>query len=133
MAGHRLHKRVDVKLVTDWDDDTEGVVGWSSGGWDALMLAATHPALPRLVIVSLPFPDEQTPPVNLDALTAKTLLLFGSADPHTGSSHGRQWQERLPNARLEMVPGGDHGLLVPKWPRILSHLAPHRTNKQQRP
>jgi pimeloyl-ACP methyl ester carboxylesterase len=115
----------DVTLVANWQSDTGGVVGWSTGGWDALSLAAAHPDLPRLVIVSLPYPEED--PESLDAVTAKTLLLFGSADPATGSKHGQRWLKRLPNARLEMVPGGGHELLVPMWRRILSHLAPRRT------
>ena len=119
----------DVRLVPGWEGDTKGVVGWSSGGWKALMIAAGHPELPRLVIVSLPFPGKgELAEFSLDAVSAKTLLLFGSADPDTGSSHGRQWQKHLPNARLEMVPGGDHDLLVPMWPRILSYLAPRRSN-----
>lgn len=67
--------------------------------------------------------------MDLDAATAKTLLLYGSADSQTDSAHGRRWQRRLPNARLEMVPGGGHELLVPMWARVLSHLAPRRTNK----
>ena len=114
----------DLRLVPEWEPDTAGVVGWSTGGWEALALAAGNPDLPRLVIASLPFAEEA--PVDLSAVTAKTLLLFGAADPETGSSHGRRWQQRLPNARLEMVPGGDHDLLMPMWRRILSHLAPRR-------
>lgn len=119
----------DVRLVSQWESDTAAVVGWSSGGWDALELAAAHPDLPRLAIVSLPFPLEQPSSLNPDDVKAKTLLLYGSKDPQTGSSHGTKWQKRLPVARLEMVPGGEHDLLVQMWPRILSHLAPRRTRK----
>ena len=56
---------------------------------------------------------------------AKTLLLYGSKDPVAGPRHGRWWQTRLPEARLEVVPGEGHLLVVPAWPRVLSHLAPH--------
>ena len=73
-----------------------------------------------------PFPEQEAQLVDLDAVKAKTLLLYGSADHQTGSSHGQRWQKRLPNARLEMVPGGGHELLVPMWPRVLSYLAPRR-------
>ena len=117
----------DVRLVSGWEADTGGVVGWSTGGWDALRLAAAHPDLPRLVIVSLPFDESRA--ANLATVTAKTLLLYGTADPLTGAAHGRNWQEHLPNARLEMVPAGTHELLVPMWGRVLSHLAPRRTRK----
>lgn len=116
----------DLRLVTEWDADTGGVVGWSTGGWDALALAAARPDLPRLVIVALPFPDECPEGLDLGAVTAKTLLLYGTADTRTGNRHGTRWQKRLPSARLEMVPNGGHDLLVPKWGRTLSHLAQRR-------
>ncbi len=118
--------RRDVRLCSEWESDTGGVVGWSTGGWDALALAASHQELPRLAIVSLPFPDESLPDVDLDAVHAKTLLLYGAADPQTGNSHGTRWQKLLPNARFEMVPKAGHDLLVPKWARILSYVAPRR-------
>jgi pimeloyl-ACP methyl ester carboxylesterase len=57
---------------------------------------------------------------------AKTLLLYGSRDPLAGPRHGRWWQSRLPDARLEVVPGAGHLLVVPMWARVLSHLAPQR-------
>lgn len=115
-----------VELVTEWDDDTIGIVGWSTGGWEGLRLAVEHPALPRLAVLSTPFPDDASHGVDLDSVLAKTLLLYGSRDGLTGSKHGTAWQKRLPNARLEMVPGGNHDLLVPMWSRVLSHLAPRR-------
>lgn len=118
------HKR-GVQLVDEWDADTVGVVGWSAGGWAALELAAQHPDLPRLVVLSTPFPEEPVT-IDLDAVVARTLLLFGSKDPETGSMHGTSWQKRLPNARLEMVPGAGHDILGQMWPRVLSHLAPRR-------
>jgi pimeloyl-ACP methyl ester carboxylesterase len=60
------------------------------------------------------------------AVAAKTLLLYGSADPVAGSAHGRWWQRNLANARLEMVPDAGHLLIIPTWRRVLSHLAPRR-------
>ena len=117
----------DVRLTSEWESDTGGVVGWSSGGWQALRLAAEHSDLPRLVVISLPFPEEMPSDFDPDAVLAKTLLIYGTADPLTGNRHGTQWQKTLPNARLEMAPGGGHDLLVPKWKRVLSYLAPRRT------
>ena len=55
---------------------------------------------------------------------AKTLLLYGSRDPVAGPPHGRWWQRRLPDARLEVAPGAGHLLVIPRWRRALSHLAP---------
>jgi pimeloyl-ACP methyl ester carboxylesterase len=57
---------------------------------------------------------------------AKTLLLYGSHDPLAGPRHGRWWQSRLPDARLEVAPGAGHLLVVPMWTRLLAHLAPNR-------
>ncbi len=121
-----LTAKRDVELVDAWDESVIGVVGWSDAGLAAIQTAADHPHLQRLVIASTPFPEDSALDTDLDSVTVKTLLLFGSADPRTGSRHGRTWQKRLPNARLEMVPNGDHDLLVPMWGRILSHLVPGR-------
>ena len=55
---------------------------------------------------------------------SKTLLLYGSKDPLCGFRRGDWWQKRLPSARLEMVPGAGHLLILSMWERILSHLAP---------
>ncbi len=57
---------------------------------------------------------------------AKTLLLYGARDRLAGPRHGRWWQKRLPNSRLEVAPGAGHLLVIPMWPRILAHLAPGR-------
>jgi len=119
--------RRDVRLSSDWDSETGGVVGWSSGGWDALQLAVDHQDLQRLVLVSLPFPAEMPSAFDPESVSAKTLLIYGSADPRTGHRHGALWQKTLPYARLQMSPGGGHDLLTPMWKRVLSHLAPRRT------
>ncbi len=109
-----------------------GVVGWSGGGRVALALAARHPALvDRLVLAGTPRPDgddsEQAWGFALTAITAKTLVLAGSADPVAGPRHGTWFQRTLPNARYEQVPGADQHLIVPMWARVLSHLAPRTT------
>ncbi len=58
-----------------------------------------------------------------EAVRAETLLLYGSRDVIADPRHGHWWQSRLPNARLEVVPGAGHLLVVPLWSRVLSHLA----------
>jgi len=118
--------RRDVRLTSEWDSDTDAVVGWSAGGWQALRLAADHPGLSRLVLVSLPLPEEMPSEFDLGSVAAKTLLIYGTADPLTGNRHGTQWQKALQNARLEMNPSGGHDLLVPMWKRVVSFLAPRR-------
>ncbi len=60
---------------------------------------------------------------------AKTLLLYGSLDVVAPPRHGRWWQRRLPRARLETCPGTGHLLALPMWPRVLSHLAPGRSQR----
>lgn len=55
---------------------------------------------------------------------AKTLLLYGAADPVAGHKHASWWHARLPNSRVEMVPAAGHMLVIPLWRRVLSHLAP---------
>lgn len=57
---------------------------------------------------------------------AKTLLLYGSADPITGPEHGEWWHRQLPNAYLEVAPGDGHLLITPGWDRVVSHLVPAR-------
>jgi pimeloyl-ACP methyl ester carboxylesterase len=61
-----------------------------------------------------------------EAVEAETLLLYGSRDPLADPRHGRWWQSRLPNARLEVVSGAGHLVVVPTWGRVLSHLVPDR-------
>jgi pimeloyl-ACP methyl ester carboxylesterase len=100
-----------------------GVVGQGDAGPAALAFAARHPdRVDRLAVIATPIPDDLG--FDLSEVTAKTLLLFGAKDLATGSRHGRWWQERLPDARLEMNPQGGNDLLRPMWKRVLSHLAP---------
>jgi pimeloyl-ACP methyl ester carboxylesterase len=60
------------------------------------------------------------------AVAARTLLLYGSEDVAVGPAHGRWWQQGLPDARLEVVPGAGHLVVIPMWDRVLSHLVPRR-------
>lgn len=109
------------------------ILGWSGGGIDALRSAGNHPHVERLVIVSTPFPDILPDDLDLSTIHMNTLLIDGTADPSTGSGHGRRWQQTLPSPRLDMVPGASHDLLPQMWGRLLSHLAPHRKNTRRSP
>ena len=61
-----------------------------------------------------------------EEVEADTLLLYGARDPIAGPEHGRWWQERLPDAHLEVAPGAGHLVVIPTWSRALAHLAPER-------
>jgi pimeloyl-ACP methyl ester carboxylesterase len=61
-----------------------------------------------------------------EEVQAKTLLVYGSRDPLADPRHGRWWQSRLPDARLEVAPQAGHLLVIPMWARVLSHLVPDR-------
>jgi pimeloyl-ACP methyl ester carboxylesterase len=61
-----------------------------------------------------------------EAVEAKTLLLYGSRDPIAGPAHARWWQERLPDARLELGHDAGHLAVLSMWSRALSHLTPER-------
>lgn len=55
---------------------------------------------------------------------AKTLIVGGQADPIAGNAHAAWYRRAVPGARMEMVPGAGHLVIVPAWGRVLSHLAP---------
>ena len=115
----------DVELAAEWDGTPAGVVGWAEGGWAALTLAAKHKQLvDRLVLVSAPTPGTEPKSIDLDAIQAKTLLLYGMRDDAVSNADRNWWRDRL-NARFEMVPNGGHDILAQTWRRILAHLAPH--------
>ncbi len=63
----------------------------------------------------------------LSDVQATVLLIYGSKDPVASSRHATWWQKNLPRARVEMTPGVGHLLVVPRWGRTLSHLAPGTT------
>jgi pimeloyl-ACP methyl ester carboxylesterase len=58
-------------------------------------------------------------------VAADVLLGYGADDP-LGEPHGRWWQQALPKARLEVVPGVGHMVVVPFWGRALEHVTPGR-------
>ena len=46
--------------------------------------------------------------LKVDAWSGPTLLIWGDSDAISPVAVGRHLVQRLPNARLEIVPGGDH-------------------------
>ncbi|MBW0116188.1 alpha/beta fold hydrolase [Pseudonocardia abyssalis] len=53
---------------------------------------------------------------------ADVLLAYGAADVAVGPEHGQWWGKALPTARLEVLPGVGHLLVVPFWEHALTHL-----------
>ncbi|HEU5490816.1 MAG TPA: hypothetical protein VFU84_08480 [Gaiellaceae bacterium] len=113
--------RRDVELVHGWDESAGGVIGLGEGGWRAVELAATQrTTVERLVLVSTQ-PLEAEHASWLEAVEAKTLLLYGSRDG--GQRQATWWKEHL-GGRIEMVPGEGGEILGRVWARALSHVAP---------
>ena len=113
--------RRDVELVHGWDESAGGVIGFGEGGWQAVELAARQrTTVERLVLVSTP-PLEAEHAPGLEAVDAKTLLLYGSRDG--GQRQAAWWKERV-GGRIEMIPGEGREILGRVWARALSHVAP---------
>ncbi|UAJ78858.1 alpha/beta fold hydrolase [Leifsonia sp. ZF2019] len=58
---------------------------------------------------------------------AKTLIVGGQGDALAGNAHAAWYKRVVPDARMEMVPGAGHLVIVPAWGRVLSYLAPGPT------
>jgi pimeloyl-ACP methyl ester carboxylesterase len=103
---------------------TSGGIDLESFGaqdWRPLILAA-HPSFPRWLFE---YDEDLTP--QLHKIKAPTLLLWGDADPISPVSVGQRLAALLPNAKLHIVSGGDHNLIITHAkeiaPLIDAHLA----------
>ena len=125
------------KLVTAKMHEPVDLVAQSMGGVIAARIALEHPELVRRLVLCVTsggvdmaglgasdwragyrrsFPKaaswitdgSATPPLPVEKIAAPTLLIWGDADPISPVAVGCHLAERLPNARLEIVPGGDH-------------------------
>jgi len=112
----------------------------SMGGVIAVRIALAHPRLVRRLVLSVTsggvdmaafgasdwrddyrksFPNaapwilepRAAQPQPVERITAPTFLVWGDADPISPLAVGRHLAERLPNARLHVVKGGDHDLV----------------------
>jgi pimeloyl-ACP methyl ester carboxylesterase len=93
---------------------THLVLSATSGGMDLAAfdgedwrpaIRAAHPGLPDWFTS---YREDLTP--SLSALRIPTLLLWGDADPISPVKVGRRLASLLPQAELQVVPGGDHNL-----------------------
>jgi len=125
------------------------ILAQSMGGIIALRLALNYPGLVRSVVLAatsggMPMQDhgasdwreeyfatfpsagrwiaDPVPDLSgrMHEITAPVLLLWGDADPISPVSVGKRLRDRVPDARLEVVRGGDHDLVQTH----AEHLAP---------
>jgi pimeloyl-ACP methyl ester carboxylesterase len=60
-------------------------------------------------------------------VTQPVLLGYGAADERVPPAHGEWYRDQLPDARLEVVAGVGHLVVVPFWGAALDHLLVSRT------
>ncbi|PPF66469.1 alpha/beta hydrolase [Rathayibacter tritici] len=60
----------------------------------------------------------------VEAAASPALLLYGAEDAVAGRLHAEWYAARLPDSRLEVVPGRGHLLAIPEWDRVLGFLLP---------
>lgn len=125
------------RLVSARMDEPVDLVAQSMGGVIAARIALEHPELVRRLVLCVTsggvdmaglgasdwradyrrsFPKaaswitdgSSATSLPVEKIVASTLLIWGDRDPVSPVAVGRHLAERLPNARLEVVPGGDH-------------------------
>jgi pimeloyl-ACP methyl ester carboxylesterase len=126
-----------VRLVTAHMREPVDLVAQSMGGVIAARLALERPDRVRRLVLTVTsggvdmaglgasdwrvdyrrsFPEaaawitdsRASPPLPVERITAPTLLIWGDADPISPVAVGKHLAERIPDARLHVVPGGDH-------------------------
>jgi pimeloyl-ACP methyl ester carboxylesterase len=58
------------------------------------------------------------------AIGAPTTCVYGADDTLVPPAHGEWWAARIPAARVEVVDGAGHLVVVPAWPRVLAAAGP---------
>ena len=61
----------------------------------------------------------------VELIVAPTLLIWGDCDPISPAAVGRHLERRMPNAKLHIVPGGDHDLASNNAELVASLIARH--------
>lgn len=143
-----------VALVTARMDRPVDLVAQSMGGVIAARIALAHPGMVRRLVLCVTsggvdmtglgaadwrpdyrrsFPNaaewitaaRASPPVPVEKITAPTLLIWGDADAISPLAVGRHLEARLPQARLEIVPGGDHDVASTHADHVAGLIARH--------
>ena len=143
------------RLVTARMDQPVDLVAQSMGGVIAARIGLEHPELVRRLVLCVTsggvdmaglgasdwradyrrsFPkaaawitDGGPPPLQVEKIAAPTLLIWGDTDPISPVAVGRHLAERLPQARLEIVPGGDHDVASTHADLVARLIARHLT------
>jgi pimeloyl-ACP methyl ester carboxylesterase len=126
-----------VRLVAQRMDEPVDLVAQSMGGVIAARLALEQPHRVRRLVLTVTsggvdmaglgaanwradyrqsFPQaadwitdtRASPPLPVERISAPTLLIWGDTDPISPVAVGKHLERRIPNARLHVVPGGDH-------------------------
>jgi poly(3-hydroxyoctanoate) depolymerase len=118
---------------------THLILAATSGGVDLKAFGAidwrdefllNHPDTARWIVTEKPDLTDDLPRIQ-----APTLLLWGEADPISPPAVGRFLAQRIPTARLEIIPGGGHLFATQQpervAPLIRDHL--HPTSSARRP
>jgi pimeloyl-ACP methyl ester carboxylesterase len=61
----------------------------------------------------------------VELVAAPTLLISGDADPISPDSVGRHLEDRMPNAKLHVLAGGDHSVAFNKLEAVAPLIAEH--------
>lgn len=144
------------RLVSDRMDEPVDLVAQSMGGVIAARIALEHPELVRRLVLCVTsggvdmaglgasdwradyrrsFPKaaswitdgSSAASLPVEKIVASTLLIWGDRDPVSPVAVGRHLAERLPNARLEVVPGGDHDVAGTHADLVARLIARHLT------
>ncbi len=143
-----------VQLVVEQIREPVDLVAQSMGGVIAAHVALAQPSLVRRLVLCatsggvdmaglgaadwradyrVSFPNaagwitetRTSSPLPVEKIAAPTLLIWGDADPISPEAVGRHLEARLPNARLEVVPGGNHDLATVHPERVAALIARH--------
>ncbi|MGQ0581849.1 MAG: alpha/beta fold hydrolase [Reyranella sp.] len=143
-----------VKMVAAQIDGPVDLVAQSMGGVIAARIALAQPALVRRLVLCVTsggvdmaglgaadwrsdyrksFPDAAawitsmaaSPGLPVERIVVPTLLIWGDADAISPVAVGRHLEARLPNARLEVIAGGDHDLATTHSEAVAALIARH--------